>query len=365
MSKNSFRVAFLGAGAIASTHLAAISRLPGISLVAVCDLDSGRASQLASEAAAMGLPSPAIHNDLERMIAETKPDIVHILLPPASHAAASLRCLAAGVHIFVEKPFCATVAECHEVMEAAARANRQIGVNHNLTYMPAMIELIAALRAAKLGGVEHVAVTYSLPGPPPQTIPPRGWMFSAPGLLMMEIGPHPVSAVTRLLGPVRAARALASLPATLRNGVIFHRRWNAVLDCTRGSASLHLSFSADNYAATVQVFGQDGEAQVDLRRGTCVLSAKTHYIQTNDFQDARQRAATLRRQAWRNLIAWGRGALGLADPYLLQHISVRNSLADFYASLARHESPRVSGKQGLEVVEACQKIIDSAFSHVP
>ncbi len=364
MSNYSFRVAFLGAGAIATTHLAAVSRLPGISLVAICDLDAGRAGQLAGEATALGLPAPAVHTDLEQMIAATRPDIVHILLPPTAHAAAASRCLAAGVHIFVEKPFCATVAECEQVIAAATTANRQIGVNHNLTYMPAMVELITALRSGALGGVDHVAVSYSLPGPPPETIPPRGWMFSAPGLLMMEIGPHPVSLVTRLLGPVTTARALATLPATLQNGVTFHRRWNAALDCARGSAALHLTFSADNYVSTVHVLGQDGEAQVDLRRGTCVLSTKTPYIQTNDFHDARQRAATLRRQGWRNLVAWGRGALGLAEPYLLQHISVRNSLADFYASLARRQTPRISGQQGLEVVAACQKIIDSAFSHV-
>lgn len=364
MSNYSFRVAFLGAGAIATTHLAAIARLPGISLVAICDLDSARARLLASEATAAGLPAPAIHSSLDDMLASARPDIVHILLPPTAHATAAAQCLAAGVHIFVEKPFCATLPECQSVITAAAQANRFIGVNHNLTYMPAMLDLIAALRSNSLGGVEHVTVNYSLPGPPPETIPPRGWMFSAPGLLMLEIGPHPVSLITRLLGPVSSVSALASLPATLQNGVTFHRRWNASLDCVRGSAALHLSFSSSNYVSTLHVLGQDGEAFLDLRRNTCVLSPKTHYIQTNDFHDARRRAATLRRQAWRNLLAWGRGALGLAEPYLLQHISVRNSLHDFYSALARQQQPRISGQQGLEVVDACQKIIDSAFSHV-
>jgi len=353
----SFKVAFLGAGAIAATHLAAIAQIPGVQLVGICDLDQKKAKELAAQT---GIS--AVFTDLAAMLATAKPDIVHILLPPTAHAATAERCLRAGCHVFVEKPFCVTVEQCQQLERVAAESGRSIGVNHNLTFMPAMASLIEVLRSGRLGAIEHVSVHYTLPFPGLGSFTPPGWMFSAPGLLMLELGPHPVSVLCRLLGKALEVKAVATSPVTLPNGVVLHRSWSAVLEHERGTSSMYLSLGSDNYGASVHIAGQDGEGFADLRRNTVVISEKSRFLRLNDYMDTMGRALQLARRAHANLLRWARGILGFEPPYLLQIISVQQSLLAFYGALAQGQSPRIDGAEGTAVVHACQLIINSALA---
>ncbi|PYS44183.1 MAG: gfo/Idh/MocA family oxidoreductase, partial [Acidobacteria bacterium] len=71
--------AVIGAGQVATQHLACISRLPGVRLAAVCDL-----SRALAESAADRYGANAWYTDHTRMLSELKPDIVHITTPPSS-----------------------------------------------------------------------------------------------------------------------------------------------------------------------------------------------------------------------------------------------------------------------------------------
>ena len=70
------------------------------------------------------------------MFDEARPEVVHILTPPQTHASLALRALDAGCHVFVEKPM-ATSAQDAEAMLASARAKGlTLCVDHNRLFDP-------------------------------------------------------------------------------------------------------------------------------------------------------------------------------------------------------------------------------------
>jgi predicted dehydrogenase len=92
---------------------------------------------------------------LEAMLADPAIDLVDLCLPPHLHAEAALQALAAGKHVFVEKPMALTTADCERMVESARKAKKQLFVGHVLPFFPEYAEarrLIAEGRHGKLLG---------------------------------------------------------------------------------------------------------------------------------------------------------------------------------------------------------------------
>ena len=60
--------------------------------------------------------------ELDELLERAKPDVVVVATPPETHADLCVRCLEAGAHLIVEKPFAETVADADRVLAAAAAA---------------------------------------------------------------------------------------------------------------------------------------------------------------------------------------------------------------------------------------------------
>jgi predicted dehydrogenase len=100
MTKKPCRVALVGCGQIADAHLQEVRKIAGAQLVAVCD----RHRDLARQAAAR-FGVPGVYDDLDALLREARPDVLHVTTPPQTHAAVAKQALAAGVHMYVKKPF--------------------------------------------------------------------------------------------------------------------------------------------------------------------------------------------------------------------------------------------------------------------
>ncbi|MCI0669144.1 MAG: Gfo/Idh/MocA family oxidoreductase, partial [Myxococcaceae bacterium] len=118
------RVAVVGAGYIADFHVKAIKALGGAELVAVCDLSRTRVDRFADSHGIQGR-----YTDLGKLLAECRPDVVHVLTPPNAHFEPCRQALEGAADVLVEKPLCHTVAECAELVSAAARTARTVGVS--------------------------------------------------------------------------------------------------------------------------------------------------------------------------------------------------------------------------------------------
>ncbi len=111
---NPYRVALVGTGQSVGNHLTAIRQLAGrAELVAAVDLDEARVRTFAQK---HGVPN--VYTDAKTMLACEKPDLVHIVTPPATHTPLTLMCLGAGAWVYCEKPLCASLAEFDAITKA-------------------------------------------------------------------------------------------------------------------------------------------------------------------------------------------------------------------------------------------------------
>ena len=111
------KVAIVGCGKIADAHASQIVRIAGAEIVGVCDREPLMARQLAER-----FPVKAAYDDLATLLAEARPDVVHITTPPASHFDIASLCLEHGSHVYVEKPF---TLYAHEAADADRPGGRE------------------------------------------------------------------------------------------------------------------------------------------------------------------------------------------------------------------------------------------------
>jgi predicted dehydrogenase len=99
------RLAFVGAGGMASAHLKAIAPMADARIVAFCDPDPAKVE--ARQAELQGLcpdAAPLAFSDPDVMLGEVEADAAYLLLPPFAHGAAERACVAHGTPFFIEKP---------------------------------------------------------------------------------------------------------------------------------------------------------------------------------------------------------------------------------------------------------------------
>jgi predicted dehydrogenase len=194
------RVAIVGCGKIADQHVQAIRRIPGSTVIAVCDREPLMASQLAERFAVDG-----VFSDIDEMLRKTSPDVVHVTTPPQSHHSIALQCLAAGTHVYLEKPFTVTAEEAADVIEAAQKLGKKITAGHNYQFTPEMLRMREIIDDGFLGGsVVHLESHWpydlgdaSYVGPVLGN--PEHWVRRLPGQLVHNIISHGIARIAEFM----------------------------------------------------------------------------------------------------------------------------------------------------------------------
>lgn len=133
-------VAVIGVGQMGRSHLLAYHRNPGYQVVGIVYKDPP-----------VLVPELEIYRDrtlpdLEAALA-LKPDVVSINTHTDTHAEYAMAALAAGAHVFLEKPLARTVEDAKRVVDAAKRANRKLVVGYILRHHPSWKQFISQARA--------------------------------------------------------------------------------------------------------------------------------------------------------------------------------------------------------------------------
>lgn len=120
--KGAPRVGVVGAGGLGTHHVRILRDLCGERFVGFVDENPARAAEVATLYGVPAVPS------LDRLLQEV--DAVSIVVPTRSHHAVGARALAAGKHVFVEKPFTVTLEEADDLLMQAAAAGVVLQVGH-------------------------------------------------------------------------------------------------------------------------------------------------------------------------------------------------------------------------------------------
>ena len=147
------KASVIGGGKISEQHLGVLERLPGVALAGVCDL-----SPALSRFTAERFKVPAWYTDYSEMLNRCKPDVVHVLTPPATHDRIVRNCLTAGAHVIVEKPAALSNPEFKNLWDLASSHGLRLIENHNYRFNEPIQNLTNVIKAGKIGTVQEVEV---------------------------------------------------------------------------------------------------------------------------------------------------------------------------------------------------------------
>ena len=120
-------------------------------LARICDADDERLA-----AAAGRYPAAATSSGLEELLADDDLDAIVIATPVPTHAALAREALAAGKHVFVEKPMALSAAEAEELVALAEEQGLALMPGHLLLYHPGIVKLKEIVDGGELGDVLYV-----------------------------------------------------------------------------------------------------------------------------------------------------------------------------------------------------------------
>lgn len=140
------RVAIVGMGMIGRAHWEALRRMPEVEIVAVC----GSCEQEAHELAAR-FDIPQWYASYQEMISTSGADAIHNCTPNALHDAVNRAAIAAGKHIYAEKPMSSTAADARAVWHAAEAAGVVHGINHQYRMNAAVQEMRVRIQRGDMG----------------------------------------------------------------------------------------------------------------------------------------------------------------------------------------------------------------------
>jgi predicted dehydrogenase len=156
-SQRRLKGVLVGCGAIAREHLAALSELGYVEVAAVCDLSAARAEATAER---FGIARHYLNHN--QMIAEVRPDLVHITTPPSSHFSIAKDCLSSGRNVLCEKPITMEYQDFRQLHELAVRNNCLLLENHNMRFHSSILKIRELMQSGRLGDVLDVQVLFCL-----------------------------------------------------------------------------------------------------------------------------------------------------------------------------------------------------------
>ncbi|MCX4181152.1 Gfo/Idh/MocA family protein [Enterobacter sp. HSTU-ASh6] len=196
--------AVIGAGAIHICHINALRQIPGVALRALVDTESVKGLKLA-----MGYQC-RFYQDYREMLLDDAIDVVHICTPHVEHKPMILAALAAGKHVFCEKPVGMNRSELVDITRAAEQASGLLGVCYQNRYNPTSLRIRQALDDSELGKMLSIkaVLTWSRSGTYYTESPWRGRLATEGGSLLINQAIHTLDLMQWFAGGVTRVKGV-------------------------------------------------------------------------------------------------------------------------------------------------------------
>ena len=126
-------------------------------VVAFCDLNQGRTDLAKAWTQSRGVAARTYSvEQFDRMVHETKPDVVIVTTKDSDHADYICRSLDLGCDVICEKPMTIDAASCQRIIDAQRRTGKQIIVTFNARYLPYAAQVKDLLMSGAIGEVLSV-----------------------------------------------------------------------------------------------------------------------------------------------------------------------------------------------------------------
>lgn len=212
-------VCLVGCGRMGLRHLrgyAALRRagVTSLELVGVCDADPVAAGRAADGAEDLLGRRPAVHADVEAVLADAAVEALDVATDPASHHVVCVPALASGRPVICEKPLGVTVRACRAMVAAAEEAGVVLAVAENYRHDPVNRLAARAVEQGVLGTPRLMVETHV--GGTGEMILSRWRHQRERGAIALDMGVHLTDIIGYYLGAFDAAFGRSFVAEPLR-----------------------------------------------------------------------------------------------------------------------------------------------------
>ena len=243
-------VAIVGAGLMGRWHLFTARNL-GARVVAVVDPEIGAARALAARA-----PGARAISDAASLL-ERPPFAAHVCTPTDQHFDVAHRLVAAGSHVFVEKPICRQPDEARALTLAARRAGVLVCPVHQYAFQRGVERAMRWLPA--LGAVRRIRFSICSAGAERLPVARRA-------AVVAEILPHPISLLQRLVPTLRAAELAWCVTADPKGEYFAHAAAGGLI------VAISISLNARPTCFLTNIDADGGRIDIDGFHGFATLT---------------------------------------------------------------------------------------------
>ena len=152
------RIGVIGLGWFGEIHCEAILGVPNLELAALCTRTPERLKALSAK---FGVTKT--FRDYREMLADPDLDAVSIVTMWDQHTDPTLAALAAGKHVFLEKPMASTIADCNKIIAAAKKARGILQIGHICRFNPRYRMAKQAIDSGKIGKIVAMSSRRNIP----------------------------------------------------------------------------------------------------------------------------------------------------------------------------------------------------------
>jgi len=327
-------VGIVGCGHVSLKHIRALRKIREAEIVGTCDPDPVRGREAAQRAG-----TDRVYSDLDGMLNDAGPEVVHIATPPRSHRELSIQAMKAGCHVLVEKPMAVDANEADEMIAVSRAEDVKLCVCHNFLFERSMLRARDLVSDGVVGEVVSVDVFWRIKsGGADDRYAAGGWIHELPGGVFQEVAPHPLYLVADLLEAPRIASVLVKSVGRPDEGA---NELRVQLEGESALGSVAVSVRSEPHQTFMRIHGTRSTLWVDLASHVVIRvrgrgSGRLTKFLANVDQSGQLFLGTLANAV---RVATGRMTFG--------H---ENLIRRFYDSLDKKEVPPVTAEQGRTVV---------------
>lgn len=351
-------IGIVGCGKIADSHAEEIQKISCARLVAVCDLESILAEQIA-----LRYSIPHWYADFDRMLSEQRLDVIHIATPPDSHLALARKAAQSGCHVFLEKPLAMNAEDGRRLIECVQQAGRKMTINHWYNFEAPALALKEFVARGQLGEPVHIEsfYGYDLADGFGQALlsDDRHWVHRLPGKLFQNNLDHAINKVTPFLPdePLEiVARAYRRRQSNDDNtdGVMDELR--VMILGARVSAYVTFSSHARPAGHFMRVYGTKNTAHVDFAFRTMLVEGR------QSVPSALGRLLPPFQSSWQNVRQAARNVQEFAGSRAHYFAGLNRLLSQFYDSILHETQVPIAYSDILRVSEITDEISAQVYA---
>ncbi|GAB3187934.1 Gfo/Idh/MocA family protein [Nesterenkonia suensis] len=196
-------VGVVGAGVISAEYLKNLTSFADLEVRFIADLDTARAAEQAKD---WGVQASGTYDEL---LARDDIEIVVNLTIPAVHVEVALQAVAAGKHVWSEKPYALDRESGRHLQQAAQEAGVRIAVAPDTFLGAGLQTALRTIRGGAIGTPLTALTLFQVPGPESWHPSPE-FLFARGAGPLFDIGPYYLTTLVQVFGPIRRVAATGS-----------------------------------------------------------------------------------------------------------------------------------------------------------